>query len=148
VQSNGGRTPRTAPQKEPVSGRRSSVANYQGGESFLEKAAGAVRELHLGALREGQRLETLGNGADEARWKEREETGTGGSSAKAGILEERLWGDGRGLGAGGVRGKEIGRLTDTKEGASKKKSKGAARKTERQNEKPRTAPSGRLRYLT
>src|SRR5262249_40165106 len=97
VQSNGRCTPRTAPQKEAIWRRRSSVANYQGGESFLEKAAGVVRELHLGALREGQRLETLGNGADEARWKEREETGTGGSGAKAWSFDAPPLGDRRGL---------------------------------------------------
>ena len=37
VQSNGGCTPRIAPQKEPVWRKRSSVANYQGGETLRRR---------------------------------------------------------------------------------------------------------------
>src|SRR5262249_40436813 len=66
---------------------------------------------------------------------------------KLGVLMHRLWVTGEVYEPVGYAAKRLV-AKPTRKGRQAKRNQKTRRETERQNEKPRTAPSGRLRYLT
>jgi transposase len=99
---DGGSLPRAATSQEQVGRRRSTAADHEDGGSVRAAAAGDVGQLHPRAIRQGQRVATVGAGTGEARRQERQEAGKGRGGEEAGGADAPAVGHRRGVRAAGV----------------------------------------------
>src|SRR5262249_35928970 len=77
--------------------QRSAASDHEGGRPVCPAPAGDGGELRARPVRQGQRPETLGLRARQARGQEREEASQGSGSSKAGGADGPLVGHRRGV---------------------------------------------------
>ena len=105
---NGRRLPWATAATRSVGGHEQATPHHEGRGPVPSPTLGEWCELHLGALRQGLRAQTLGAQALRARRKECATEGEGRCREKAGSADAPPLGNGRGLPAAGLRSESRG----------------------------------------